>query len=112
MAAKYDYEGISHTTGEERQPMQRPGRMVATKKLMRIIQDAQIEHWTEEAFADWFADYLEGYGASTAEPMFTTDGEGPVCSWCGSIWPLCGHHHMSNVGSDNDEGNEQNKEVA
>ena len=23
------------------------------------------------------------------------DGSGPECSLCGTLWPLCGHHHMS-----------------
>lgn len=112
MAAKYDYEEILQMTGGERPVHTPPPPMVATKKLMRIIEDAQIEHETPEAFADWFANYLEGYGARTAEGVFTLDGCGPVCSWCGCIWPLCGHDHMSDVDFSDGEDTEEDKKVA
>lgn len=43
------------------------------------------------------------YGASTARPVFDMDGSGTQCSYCGAIWPLCGHHHLSTMPTDDDE---------
>lgn len=40
-------------------------------------------------------DYGERFGAAIATPSFNMDGSGPVCSWCGEWWPLCGHHRAS-----------------
>ena len=100
---KYDYEEIFLTGTDTRPGMSHPTPMQASRKLLQIIEDAQREHDTPEAFADWFANYLEGFGASTAEAVFTMDGAGPVCSWCGNIWPLCGHHHMSDVEYDEED---------
>ena len=89
------YTGIFHMKGEDRPVMSHPPRFTATKKLIRTIEDAQRDNPTPEGFADWLANYLEGYGALFARPVFDMDGNGPECSWCRQIWPLCGHHHMS-----------------
>ena len=53
--------------------------------------------------ADWAADWGERLGARTARPVFDMDGSGPQCSYCGAIWPLCGHHHLSTMPTDDDE---------
>lgn len=74
----------------------RPPKVQASKKLIRMIADAQAEHDTPERFADWVADLMERYGARSARGCFFLDDDsGPRCSWCGGAWPLCGHHHLS-----------------
>lgn len=99
MTARYDYTGIFSEDPTPRTMFGPPRHATATKKLMRIIQDAQLEHDTPEAFADWFADYMEGYGALFAHPsMDLTEGAAdmaPQCSFCGANWGFCGHAHLS-----------------
>ena len=56
---------------------------------------AEATYVSTTAAGDWLADYLECYGASSAEGVFNLAGEGPICSWCKTIWPLCGHAHLS-----------------
>lgn len=99
MTARYDYTRIFAENPTPRTMFGPPRHATATKKLMRIIQDAQLEHDTPEAFADWFADYMEGYGALFAHPsMDLTEGAAdmaPQCSFCGANWGFCGHAHLS-----------------
>ena len=99
MTARYDYSGIFEVNPAPETMFGPPGRVQASKTLMRVIEDARREHDTPEAFADWFADYLEGYGALFAHPsMDLTEGAtdmGPQCSFCGVAWPFCGHAHLS-----------------
>lgn len=41
----------------------------------------------------------------------TMEGSGPNCSWCGAIWPLCGHHHMSeNLPEDESDSSQVSQE--
>lgn len=56
--------------------------------------------------ADWIIDKMERFGARSAEGVFDLQGNGPKCSWCGMIWPLCGHHHQSEVQFDDDADGE------
>ena len=83
--------------GENRPVMSRPPKLTATRAFVQLVEDARRDNPTPEAFADWVANFAEEYGASTAEPMFDMEGHGPLCSWCATIWPLCGHQHMSEV---------------
>lgn len=94
------YKGIFHEGPEQRtSPLDPPPRFVASKKLIRIIQDAREANPTDEAFADWLANFMEGYAAHFAHPVFDVsegaDGSGPECSLCGMLWPMCGHHNTS-----------------
>lgn len=74
-----------------------PPKVVATKKFITEVRDAlDLDDDTKATLAaDWIADKMERFGASMAEPVFDMDGNGPVCSWCKVIWPLCGHQHQS-----------------
>lgn len=96
-----DYTGIV-LAGHEGRPQElggEPTRLQATKKLIHTIQNAQLEHTTPEAFADWLANYMEGYGAYFAHPSIDlSEGAAevvPQCSFCGASWLFCGHAHMS-----------------
>ena len=71
---------------------------------MHPVDDDHRDHPTALAFGDWLADYLESYGAASAQGVFTIDGAGPVCSWCGNIWPLCGHHHLTSQEATDKDG--------
>ena len=61
MTARYDYTGILEENPTPRTMFGPPRNAVASKKLMRIIEDAQRVHETPESFADWLADYMTGY---------------------------------------------------
>lgn len=90
------YVGIFGPYPRQAHLMARPGAVTASKRLIQIIEDAQRENPTPEGFADWLANFMEGYGALFAKPVFDLDGNGPSCSFCGMApWPFCGHHHMS-----------------
>lgn len=91
-----EFEGIFLGATETRPLMSKPKPMLATKKLIREVQDALgIPDDKATEAADWVANKMERFGASSAAPIFSMEGSGPSCSWCGMIWPLCGHHHMS-----------------
>ena len=76
--------------------MSRPPRMFPTSKLVHQVRvGCDLDDASAERVAEWAADWGERLGASSARPVFSLDGEGPLCSWCGAIWPLCGHHHLS-----------------
>lgn len=95
------------TEGETRPVMSKPQPFKATKKFIQHVQDnlgIPDEHATDAA--DWVLNLMERYGANTAQPMFDMEGAGPCCSWCGTIWPLCGHHHMSSNLPDDEENEE------
>lgn len=79
--------------------MSKPPRVRASKKLIREVAEAlhiQDEDAAREA-ADWIADKMERFGARTAQGVFGLHGNGPFCSWCGAVWPLCGCAHLSEV---------------
>lgn len=103
MSTEIDYKEIftsnDGSMGTPRELMGHPRPLQASRKLMQMIEDAQREHATQVAFADWLANFMERYAASFAHPVFDVsegaDGSGPNCSFCGAIWPMCGHHHMS-----------------
>ncbi len=97
-----EFAGIFEPTGS-RPVMSKPPRMTASKEFVRevaIVLDG-VEDAT--ALADWVADKMERFGARTARPVFDMDGNGPQCSWCGQIWPLCGDHHLSEALPDEGE---------
>jgi hypothetical protein len=100
-----EFDAIMMYTSSERPVMSVPPQCQATKRFTREVMDATgITDESEAArVADWIVNKMERYGASTSRPVFTMDGEGPKCSWCGMIWPLCGHHHLSEVLDDDEE---------
>jgi hypothetical protein len=90
----------------ERPVMSVPPRVVASAAFIREVRVALAIDDDDQArvVADWIVDKMERFGARSAEPVFDMKGNGPKCSWCGMIWPLCGHHHQSAVDLDDDEG--------
>lgn len=102
-AGEFD-EIMQWSSGVKRPVMAPPPPVVATSKFIREVRAAlgiADDDRAREA-ADWIVDKMERFGASTAEPVFDMQGNGPRCSWCGTIWPLCGHHHQSEVMADPD----------
>jgi len=100
-----EFTAIIVNDGGTRPVMSKPKPFNATNKFIRHVQDnLNIPEDQAVAAADWVLNLMERYGANTAQPMFDMEGTGPNCSWCGMIWPLCGHQHMSsNLGSDEEE---------
>lgn len=107
-----EFNAIIINTGEPRPLMSKPRRLQGTKKFIRHVQD-NLNIPDAQAFeaADWVLNLMERYGARTAQSVFTMEGSGPNCSWCGAIWPLCGHHHMSeNLPEDESEPSQVSQE--
>ncbi len=81
-----------------------PPRVKASKKLILEVRDALgLDDDAAVKAADWIADKMERFGAFSAHMSFDAEGNGPQCSWCGMVWPLCGHHHLSGWGDDEPE---------
>lgn len=91
--------------GHKRPVMSIPPRMLATSKFVNEVRaELDLDPEVAEKVADWVADKMERFGARMAQPVFDMDGNGPICSWCTTIWPLCGHHHLSLAVRDGDGG--------
>lgn len=91
-----EFEGIFMPHEGERPVMSKPPTMRASKKLIDQVRwELGLPGDVAVQVADWVADRMERYAALFAKPVFSMDGGGPVCSLCGVIWPLCGHHHLS-----------------
>lgn len=102
-----EWEGIFLGEGGSRPVMSMPPRMKASMKFVREVADALgLEHDAACEAADWIVDKMERFGASTAQPVMDMEGCGPVCSWCGVLWPLCGHHHLTCMDLANSETDE------
>lgn len=86
-----------------------PARLIASKKFIQQVQvGLSIEdEEAATAAADWIIDKMERFGARTAQGVFDMKGNGPQCSWCGAIWPLCGHQHQSEVLDDEEEDHDE-----
>jgi hypothetical protein len=95
----------------DRPVMTRPPREQASKKFIHEVaaelRAVGLDLTPDDAakVADWAADKMERFGARTAQGVFTMDGGGPLCSWCGTIWPLCGCHHLSEMLTDEEREN-------
>lgn len=103
-----EFEGIlqyADDTRPNRPVMSRPPRVVASTAFIREVAhklDWPVDSVGAREVADWIVDKMERFGARTAQGVIDLNGNGPVCSWCGVIWPLCGHHHQSEVLADDD----------
>ena len=96
-----EFEEIFETPAASRPVMSQPPRMLPSRKLIDQVRVAcDLDDATAERVAYWAADWGERLGACTSRPVFDLDGLGPQCSWCGQVWPLCGHHHQSEEGLD------------
>ena len=102
-----EFEGIFEP-GEKRPLMSKPSRVFASKKLIREVAEALniADEDVARDTADWIADKMERFGARTARGVLDLEGNGPVCSWCSTIWPLCGCAHLSEVDFGDDDGKE------
>ncbi|WP_221585574.1 hypothetical protein [Microbacterium sp. G2-8] len=92
-----------------RNPMSKPPRAVASSKLIREVADllgVAVDDAKARDVSDWFADKLNRFGMLTARPVFGMDGQGPQCSSCSMIWPLCGCYHHSAEFDDEDTDEE------
>lgn len=100
-----EFEGIFEPT-PSRPVMTKPPRMKASKEFVHEVAAMLGVTHSEDATeaADWIADKMERFGARTARPVFDMHGNGPQCSWCGAIWPLCGDAHLSEELDDDEEG--------
>lgn len=98
--APHEFEGVMiwPSDGEQnRRPIHaKPLPLRATRGFVREVRDALgvPEERAEEA-ADWVLGKMDRFAAAHAEPVFTMDGHGPRCSYCGAFWPLCGHHLLA-----------------
>lgn len=85
-------------------PVMVPPQVQATDQLVLETRLALEETNADpERMAQWVAERIEEYGALQAEPVFDMEGAGPICSWCGAFWPLCGHAKRSEVLDEGDE---------
>lgn len=97
-SAQDEFKGIMQIApghGGKRPVMSMPLRVVASRAFVREVADVLDRASSPDEVADWVVDKMERFGALMAEPMFDTNGNGPICSWCKELWPLCGHHHQS-----------------
>jgi len=84
-------------------PVLQPPTARATDQLVLETRVALEETGADPVrMADWIAERIEEFGAIQAAPTFDMEGNGPMCSWCGSLWPLCGHGRRSEVLGDED----------
>ncbi|WP_017791898.1 hypothetical protein [Leucobacter salsicius] len=99
-----EFDGILIATGGSRPLMSKPPEFKAARVFVdRVMAELDVpDRERAEFMADWIVNFAERFGASAAQPMFDMEGNGPQCSWCGQIWPLCGHHHMSEEISDDE----------
>ncbi|MGR4009174.1 hypothetical protein [Leucobacter sp. 1207-22] len=100
-----EFEGILIDNSGSRPLMSKPPEFKAARIFVdRIMHEFEISDREQaERMADWIVNFTERFGARAAQPMFDLEGNGPQCSWCGAIWPMCGHHHMSEELKDDDE---------
>ena len=96
MTPAQEFEGIflvAPSTPEVRPVMSMPSRVVASKRFISEVIEMLEESGADKTkVADWIADKMERFAASFAKPVIDMDGNGPICSFCSVIWPLCGHH--------------------
>lgn len=102
-----EFDGILIPQGGNRPLMSYPPEFKAARVFVdRVMVELDVpDRERAEVMADWIVNFAERFGAYQAGPMFDMDGNGPQCSWCGQIWPLCGHHHMTgrNLEEDDDD---------
>lgn len=107
MSLNPEFQAIMIPAPGNRPVMSKPAPYQATMKFVREVRDElELDDDAAVKAADWILNKMERFGANTAQPMFDMDGNGPNCSWCGMIWPLCGHHHMSSNLPDDEDENE------
>lgn len=102
-----EFVGIFHVGKPRKNVLDKPAPFTATKKFAQYVQEnLGIPDERMYDAADWVVNLMERYGAAFAKPVFDMEGNGPMCSFCSMIWPLCGHHHMSAEIDDEEDSNE------
>ena len=117
-AIKAEFDEIFEPATGTRPVMSKPPKVMASRKLIRMVaaeisELGGVEVVSADAYeklADWLADKMERFGQRTAQPVFTMDGTGPCCSWCGAIWPLCGCHHNTDWCDDDSTTTQQEEQ--
>lgn len=103
-AAIAEFEGSLILSMEPRPVMSRPPMPRAAKRVVDEVRLLLEGGASAEDVADWAVARAERYAAYHARPVFDMDGQGPQCSLCAAIWPLCGHHHFASGLDDDEEG--------
>lgn len=71
-----------------------------TPEFVREVEWMLDDANSPREVAQWVADRIEEYGAQFARPVFSVEGNGPFCSYCGAIGAICGHPERSLLASD------------
>ena len=71
------------------------GVVAPTPEFVREVEFFLLDNPTSREIAQWVADRIEEHGAQFARPVVTLKGNGPFCSYCGAIGPICGHPERS-----------------
>lgn len=86
---------------QQSRPVMQPPKVYATDHLVLETRLATEETGADpERMAQWIAERIEEFGAITSLPVFDMEGNGPICSWCAAMWPLCGHASRSEMVGD------------
>lgn len=67
------------------------GVVEPTPEFIREVEWLLLENPTPREIAQWVSDRIEEHGSQHARPVFSMEGNGPFCSYCGAIGPICGH---------------------
>lgn len=62
-----------------------------TPAFVREVEWMLDDASTSREVAQWIADRIEEHGSQHARPVFSMEGNGPFCSYCGAIGAICGH---------------------
>lgn len=104
MSKAHEFRGVILDTGATYAPGAVPPPVIASMDFVRRLQDESpipVPDDARQKFADWVLNMMDRYSAHYARPVLDLiDGGGPECSACGGLWPLCGHHHWTTIGLD------------
>ena len=89
MSARQAFEPFTYITSH---PQGIPLKIVdPTPEFVREVERAMDDSATPRELAQWVADRIEEHGSQHARPVFSIEGSGPFCSYCGAIGAICGH---------------------
>lgn len=95
-----EFEGLFEPNERRLRPDGLPPTARPSPRLVRRVERVLESATSAQDVAEWVADFMERYAANFAHPCFDAsadDGpvQGPECSLCGMLWPLCGHGKLS-----------------
>lgn len=89
MSAREAFEPFQYVTSH---PQGIPtGVVEPTPEFVREVEWMLRDADSPREVAQWVADRIEEHGSQHARPVFSMEGAGPFCSYCGAIGPICGH---------------------